>query len=215
MRAHESYVHLSLSTFVTVCVLTRALVHLLRFGRPSGGLLCLCVCVCFTVWCGHAARSAICSLSVLHKASLSKQATAGELLFLMGYPWQFNPLFFFHSLSLSLSTCWGCATHSSIFPTSVPPFSSLLSLSSLLSVQRPMGGLNPTMPFSSPLRLTLTKLSAWALVMDVLLYSVCMCLHLCVCLCVTAYVNVFFLSWLSYFGVLLGRIIFIRREICK
>lgn len=135
----------------------------------------MCVCVGFTV-CGHAARSAICFLSVLHKASLSKQATAGEQLVLMGYPRQLNPVFL---LSLSFSSCWGCASHSPIFPTSFPPVSSLLPLSSLLSVQRPMGGLNPTMPFSSPLRLTLTKLSARALVMDVVLYSVCVCE--CVC----------------------------------
>lgn len=36
-----------------------------------------------------------------------------------------------------------------------------------------MGGLNPIMPPSSPLRLTLTKLSGRSLVMDVLLCTVC------------------------------------------
>lgn len=48
-RTHTSYVRLSLSTFVAVCVLTRALVHLLQFGRPSGGRLCLSVCVSLCV----------------------------------------------------------------------------------------------------------------------------------------------------------------------
>ncbi len=133
------------------------------------------------------------------------------------------------SLSLSLSPVAGVVQHIPRFPPFHSPLSLLFSLflSSLLSVQRPMGGLNPTMPFSSPLRLTLTKLSAWALVMDVVLYSMCVCVFVCVCMCVcmcvyvcvTAYVNVFFdgkLSLVSYFGLLLGRrIIFIHTEICK
>lgn len=118
--------------------------------------------------------------------SSSKQAAAGELLVLMGDPWKLNPSFPPGPPSLLSSNCLHCATISPISPTSSSPpsFSSLLPLSSLLSAQRPMGGLNPTMPFSSPPRLTLTKLSARAPVMDVVLYSACVFLRLCICVSV-------------------------------
>lgn len=40
----------------------------------------MCVCVCALLGCGLAAKAAICSLSVLQKASVSIQAPAGELM---------------------------------------------------------------------------------------------------------------------------------------
>lgn len=119
-----SYMNLSLSTFVAAYFLPGPWFICCSLADPQE-VFCFytCVCACFTVRCVHAARPAICSLSVLHKASLSKQARAGEMLVLMGYSWQPNPFFFpleEHTFSLPLSPFAWVVQH-------IPRFSSCLS----------------------------------------------------------------------------------------
>lgn len=85
--------------------------------------------VCFTVRRGHAARPAICSLSVLQEATLSKQARAGEMLDLMALLMaaQLFPLPTGRTHTLALRLPGLCNTFLD-FLLIFPPFSSPLPL---------------------------------------------------------------------------------------